>query len=306
MNTYALWTNDVETTSIWFNSLRDETGKKVLDIGVPLLLELYDKYSIKCTFFLTGYISKLFPQIVRLISENGHEIGSHGMYHTKECGFDIMPYDKQVQQLKESKKILEDICGKEVICFRAPALRISSYTAKALLESGFLVDSSVASQRFDFFLSFGSKSKLKWIYSPRLPYNTSNENIYQKGNSKLIEIPLSAFVFPYVGTFMRISPFCSDIIRYILAKESIISGKPIVFDIHPNEFIDESDQVRIISRRSHSFISYLLKDLFRSKLKVRNLGYSALSLYEKQIKYFKNLGFVSTTIKNYCKAEGLL
>lgn len=32
---YSLFTNDVGTTSIWLNTLRDETGFKVLNEGMP-------------------------------------------------------------------------------------------------------------------------------------------------------------------------------------------------------------------------------------------------------------------------------
>ena len=55
MSKYCLLTNDVETTSIWFNSLRDETGLKVLKEGMPVLLDLYEKYEIKTTFFYRLY-----------------------------------------------------------------------------------------------------------------------------------------------------------------------------------------------------------------------------------------------------------
>ena len=41
MTKYCLLTNDVGTTSIWFNALRDETGLKVLKEGMPILLDLY-------------------------------------------------------------------------------------------------------------------------------------------------------------------------------------------------------------------------------------------------------------------------
>ena len=52
MEKYCLFTNDVETMSIWFNDLRDETGLKVLREGMPLLLDIYARYGIKTTFFL--------------------------------------------------------------------------------------------------------------------------------------------------------------------------------------------------------------------------------------------------------------
>jgi peptidoglycan/xylan/chitin deacetylase (PgdA/CDA1 family) len=150
---YALLTNDVETTSIWFNDLRDQTGEKVLNEGMPALLGLYRKYGIRSTFFFTAHIARLFPEIVRMAMDDGHEVGSHGKSHTKENGFDVLTFAKQKEHLVYSKKLLEDISGSEVLSFRSPALRVAPLTARALIETGFLYDSSIASQRFDFFLS---------------------------------------------------------------------------------------------------------------------------------------------------------
>jgi len=136
---YCLFTNDVETTSIWFNDLRDETGLKVLREGMPLLLDIYARYGIKTTFFFTGYIAERFPGVVKMVLPYGHEVGSHGLSHKKEDGFDVLSYEKQVYHLSESKKILEDISGQEVISFRSPALRINKYTAKALSTTGYKI-----------------------------------------------------------------------------------------------------------------------------------------------------------------------
>ena len=303
---YCLLTNDVETTSIWLNMLRDETGWKVYREGMPLLLDIYETLEIKSTFYFTGYIAKLIPDIVKMIQGKGHEIGSHGLSHLKENGFDVMPLEKQIYHLKESKKILENISGEEVISFRAPALRVNENTARALISTGYQIDSSVASQRFDMFMSFGSLKKIKWLMAPRLPYSTSEKNIFKKGKSHLIEVPLSATLLPYVGTTMRIFPFISNLQKRILALESSVNRKPIVFDIHPNEFIDESDLPRSIQKRSSNPIAYILQDFLRSKLKVKNLGRDAIILYENQIKYFKRKGFEFSTVKNYCKKQNLI
>lgn len=304
INKYALWTIDVETTSIWYNSLQDEMGRKVLEDGLPRLLELLQNYDIKSTFFVTGYIARLYPQIVRLISDDGHEIASHGKSHLKRNGFDVMELKKQIKHLHESKQILEDISGMEVISFRAPALRVSQNTVIALLETGYRIDSSIASQRFDFFLSFGGLNKLKWLVTSRCPYRTDETNIFKKGSSSLIEIPLSAMVFPYLGTTMRIFPRISNITRGMLRKETSLHHKPIVFDIHPNELIDEAGDNRKIERRTKNIISYLLSDLLRSKLKTKNLGDKALMLFKDQIEYFRQWNFTSTTLRDYCIKRG--
>jgi len=68
---YFLLTNDVETHSVYYNDLRDETGYKVYIEAIPYLLDLYKNHNIKSTFFITGYIAKLYPEIVKIISENG-------------------------------------------------------------------------------------------------------------------------------------------------------------------------------------------------------------------------------------------
>ncbi|WP_117882505.1 polysaccharide deacetylase family protein [Aureibaculum luteum] len=303
---YCLLSNDVETTSIWHNTLRDETGYKVLTEGMPLLLDLYAKYNVKSTFYFTGYIAKLYPEIVKMVIPYGHEVGSHGLSHTKENGFDVMPLEKQIRHLKTSKDILENIIGEEVISFRAPALRVNNDTAIALAETNFKIDSSVASQRFDMFMSFGGLKKLNWLTAPRLPYKTSKESLFKKGDGKIIEVPLSASLIPYLSTTMRIFPNFTALQRRVMAFESSKTGKPIVFDTHPNEFIDESDEERQINKRSKNIVASFLQDTVRSKLKVKNLGPAGIKIYEREIAYFDKHNFEFCTIKDFCKQKGLL
>ena len=306
MSKYCLFTNDVETTSIWFNSLRDETGIKVHREGMPLLLDIYANYNIKTTFFFTAYIAKLVPDVVKMVLKYGHEVASHGKSHLPENGFDVIPLKKQKEHLEYSKKLLEDISGEEIISFRAPALRVNHNTARALIETGYCIDSSVASQRFDFFLSFGGLIKLKWFMAPRLPYRVDPTNIFKKGNSPLVEVPLSAFFLPYVGTTMRIFPKITSFQRYVINIENKINRKPVVFDIHPNEFIDESTEERVINKRTNNHLSYFFKDWLRSHLKIKNLGEAAIPLYKREIEFYKKRGYVFTTLKQYCELNGLL
>jgi len=307
MKKVSLFTNDVETTSIWLNTLRDKTGYKVLEEGMPALLDIYAKYDVKSTFYFTGYIAKLVPNVVKMIIKGGHEVASHGKSHLKENGFDIMPFERQKRHLIETKKLLEDISGQEVISFRAPALRVNEDTSGALIEAGYKIDSSIASQRFDFFMSFGGLKKLKWLTAPRLPYHTSPDSLFKKGDGPLIEVPLSALFFPYVGTTMRVFPFMTSIQRRFLHLESAyLNGKPIVFDVHPNEFIDESDEQRIIHNRSKNKLSYFMQDWLRAQLKTKNLGKKCIPCFEKEIAFYKKRDYEFLTVKDFCKKEGLL
>ncbi|NQY09014.1 MAG: polysaccharide deacetylase family protein [Flavobacteriales bacterium] len=299
-------TNDVETHSIWYNRLRDETGEKVLTEGMPILLDLYAKYNVKSTFYFTGYIANLYPDVVKMIIKDGHEVASHGYSHEVNQAFDVLSALEQFEHLKKSKDLLEQISGQEVISFRAPALRVNEHTANALIEAGFKIDSSVASQRFDMFLSFGGLKKLNWLNAPRMPYRVDANDIFKKGKSGLVEVPLSALGFPYVGTTMRLFPLITAIQRHILHAENAFNNKPIVFGIHPNEFLEEGNGNRTIHRRSKNYIKYLLMDVLRGKMKIKNLGRKAIPLYEREIEFYHKLGYEFITVKDYCKNVGLI
>lgn len=297
----CLLTNDVETHSIWYNTLRDETGVKVLKEGMPKLLDIYQKYGIKSTFYFVGDMAEKFPDVVKMIVPYGHEVASHGWTHEVDQAFDVLSFDKQKEHLIRSKKLLEDISGKEVVSFRAPALRVNKHTPLALAEAGYQTDSSIAAQRFDMFLSFGGIKKLKWLTAPRLPYRTHFDDLSKKGTGPLIEIPLTAFLFPFVGTTMRLFPRVTFLQQKLFNLESGMNSKPLVFDIHPNEFIDEHTERRVITRRTNNPVKYLLSDVIRGKMKIKNLGPKAIPIYERFIDYYVQNGYTFMTIKEYAK-----
>jgi len=291
-------TNDVETTSIVNGGLRDETGVKVWKEGLPMLLDLYDKYEVKATFFYIAYFAKQYPEIIKIVQERGHEIACHGLTHKHDKAFDVMSFEEQLEHLSTAKKILEDIAGEEVVSFRAPALRVNFDTPKALIEAGFKYDSSVAPQRMDMFMSLGSKNKMQWFGAPRTPYQTCETNLARKGNSSITEVPVSSFIVPYIGTFMRISPSLNAMTRRLLHWETRNTIKPINFLIHPNEVITEEDLHTKTQRRASSYIGYLLSDVLRRKLKQKNLGLDALNLFEREVLFWSDKKYEFKRIKD--------
>lgn len=300
MEKILLLTNDVETTSIVNGGLRDSTGNLVLTQGMPRLLDLYDKYEIKTTFFYTGYIAKLYPDVVRMAKIRGHEIACHGLTHDNKYAFDVLTLKEQINHLREAKDILENISGQEVITFRAPALRINRLTATALAETGFEYDSSLAAKRFDFFMSHGTSEKLNWLFANRKPYRTDPDNLFKKGNGKIIEVPLSALIVPYIGTVIRIFPNLSKFLRNLLIFDSSITGTQINLLVHPNEVIDEGmDMSSSIPDRSNNYMEYIFADKVRHYLKLKNLGINALRLFEREIVAFEKSDFKFYSVRDY-------
>ncbi len=304
---YCLLSNDVETHSIRFNKLRAQTGYKVYKDAIPRILDLYDEFNVKGTFFFTGYFANLIPDAVKIVANKGHENGWHGLVHDVDKAFDVLAPEVQVGHLKKAKHLLEDISGKEVISFRAPALRIDKHTPGALQKAGFRIDSSISPQRLDFLLSFGSSNKFQRIFSPRKPYVTKPDNLAFRGHGQIIEMPLSGLLLPLVGSTMRVFPLINTLLQTVLLWESKSRNIPIISYLHPTEFIDESNEpFEKIAKRTNNIIKYLLADVLRHKLKTKNLGPVALKYYSNQIKYFANHNYKFVTMSEYCKEKGLL
>lgn len=294
-------TNDVELHSIPKNTSDPTIANDIYKIGLPRLLDLYAKYNVKSTFYFTGDFVEIKPEAVELVKEHGHEIGCHGYTHDINKAFDTLNLEEQVNHLFRAKKIIEAVSS-PIRAFKAPALRINEYTIKALEITGFSIDSSVASQRFDGPMSFGSKKKLKWLIAPRLPYHPSSISPFKKGNSPVLEIPVSAAVFPYIGTLMRVNPPLFRIIEKILFFESKLTYKPLVFIFHPNECLDyqkNSSEKDLVKRRSESYLEYLFADKLRQNLKLKNLGINAIRLHEESIKTGKEFGFDYISISEF-------
>src|SRR6516164_6770346 len=49
-----------------------------LEKNTERALELLDRYQIKATFFVLGWVADHFPELIRRVAERGHEIASKG------------------------------------------------------------------------------------------------------------------------------------------------------------------------------------------------------------------------------------
>jgi hypothetical protein len=120
-----------------------------------------------------------------------------------------------------------------------------------------------------------------------------------------VEVPISASILPYIGTTMRLIPGITRIQRSLLHFETCLTNKPVVFDIHPNEFIDESDSPRKIARRSKNPVSYIFADIIRSHLKIKNLGPQCLPLFFEMLEFYNSKEYRFETVNEYASKLNL-
>ena len=66
-----------------------ETRECRVEANVDRILQLFDDKGAKATFFTLGWVAERYPDMVRRIVANGHELASHGYGHQRAS--DLVP-----------------------------------------------------------------------------------------------------------------------------------------------------------------------------------------------------------------------
>ena len=189
------------------------------------LLDILAKHGKTVTMFVLGKFAGRFPNIVKRISAEGHEVASHGYGHIEI--FRQSPAEFR-DDVSRSKALLEDLVGKPVLGYRAPDFSIISKTTWALdilAEQGFQYDSSI----------FPIKNK---------HYGITNWPVYPvqirlKSGKAIVELPIATITgfgrnWPVAGGgYHRLLPI--QIIRWAI-KRVHQEGRPFIAYCHPYEF----------------------------------------------------------------------
>lgn len=205
----------------FFNVRMDPTDRVLSNMDT--ILTLFDRNHVKATFFILGEVVDKYPELLRRIDEEGHEVGVHGYNHDQI--FRLTP-GKFEKELYRAKSLIEDITGKQVNGFRAPAFSINQKTAWALpviAKAGFTYDSSIFPSRS---LRYGWKGFSKNICRLNLD-----------GTMKLMEVPLS--VSRILGRDIPVGG--GGYLRYFplwwtrKALKEIMLERPVIIYLHPYE-----------------------------------------------------------------------
>jgi peptidoglycan/xylan/chitin deacetylase (PgdA/CDA1 family) len=140
-----------------------------IEQGAPALLALFAQHGVRATYFTTGEVAARYPEAVRALVRDGHELGCHGVSHS---AFDELDEPTARREITESARRLRTFAP--VTSFRAPYLRFPERYVHLLEEAAFTLDSSLA--------------KYKWSYrAPRVP--TTLTRIPASMTSSVLRLP---------------------------------------------------------------------------------------------------------------------
>lgn len=99
--------------------------------GTISILDILDKYQVKATFFCTVTFAENIPDLIKRITETGHELASHGYYHS----------DFKPEHLLQSKLKLEELSGSEIMGYRMA--RMMPVDEKEIEKAGYSYNTSI-------------------------------------------------------------------------------------------------------------------------------------------------------------------
>jgi polysaccharide deacetylase family protein (PEP-CTERM system associated) len=181
----------------------ERNTNRLLDILLsPDASRLSPCTSVKATSFVLGWIAERYPNLIRRIKDEGHEIACHGYAHK-------VIYNQTKEEfrsdIRKAKAVLEDITGDEVIGYRARSYSItnrSQWAFEVLMEEGFQYDSRIFpihhdiygfsnAPRFPFLISMNGNNNFKFsilIYKKLNPQSLvlDTQNLAQHHGSTLL------------------------------------------------------------------------------------------------------------------------
>lgn len=221
-----------------WDSLEHRTEK-----NLSKTLALFADKNIKATFFTLGWVAERYPNLIKSIVKEGHELASHGYGHQRVS--DLTPDEFKADVVK-AKNILEDISGVEIKGYRAPSYSIGKnnlWALQVLAETQHEYSSSIYPIKHDHY---------GFPEAPRFTFRDEKTG--------LIEIPITTVKIMNKlrpaggGGFFRFYPY--PVTRWIINRVNQQDKQSTVFYLHPWELDPDQPLQKNISAKTR-FRHYL-------------------------------------------------
>lgn len=187
---------DIDAVAGWLGSYKGEDspgdisrGLFAGEKGIPRLLDLFKKYNIRTTWFAPGHSIETFPEQVKRVVDEGHEIGVHGYSHENPLS---MTPEQEEEVLTKAIEIIKKFTGKNPTGYDAPWWEFSHVTNELLDKYGFKYDHSLMHDDFHPYYVRVGDSWTKIDYSK--PAQEWMKPLKRGTETNLIEIPANWYL----------------------------------------------------------------------------------------------------------------
>jgi len=242
--------------------------------NIETILSILKQYNSRATFFVTGQYAEDYPDIVKNLYKEGHEIACHGYSH--EFIYNQSPKVFEEETIR-AKTILSDLINNEINGYRAASWSITKDSLWALdiiSNAGFKYDSSI----------YPTKNKKYGLYSaPDKVYRITfpdGDTLFEIPPQILKSGPLKLPVCG--GVYLRLFPLW---LNKIAIRKSNNSGIPGRVMLHPHELDPNPPRLKV------NFEAWLVKYFRIGKVKsiLENiLAEYSLITYKEYFKDYDN------------------
>ncbi|AEF99755.1 polysaccharide deactylase family protein, PEP-CTERM locus subfamily [Methylomonas methanica MC09] len=220
------------------------------------ILDLFARHQVRVTFFTLGWVAERYPELIRRIVAEGHELASHGYEHIRVTEQSPEQFRADI---RKTKQLLEDVSGQAVIGYRAASYSIGAknlWALEVLEEEGHLYSSSIYPVKHDL---YGMPSAPRFAFRPE---NTRN----------LLELPITTLkIFDKNipcggGGFFRLYPYLFSRAAYQYLNS--VEKQAGIFYFHPWEIDPQQPRQQNLPLKSR-FRHYL--NLSRVENRLNNL-----------------------------------
>ena len=206
--------------------------------NVDCILALLSAADVKATFFTLGWLAERYPEMVKRIVNEGHELASHGYGHQRASDQTKAEFQEDVGR---SKALLENIGGQAVLGYRAPSFSIGTnnlWALDVLLEAGYKYSSSIYPIKHD---HYGMPD------APRFSF-------YPNGKDGLLELPITTVRFMERnfpaggGGYFRLFPY--QLSRWLMNRVNQQDKQSGIFYFHPWEVDPEQPRQQNIGMKT--------------------------------------------------------
>ncbi|MDO4775919.1 MAG: polysaccharide deacetylase [Cardiobacteriaceae bacterium] len=187
---------DVDAVAGWLGSYGGEDspddisrGMFAGEVGSIRLLNLFDKYQLKTTWFIPGHSIETFPEQMGEVARRGHEIGIHGYSHENPIA---MTRRQETAVLERSIELITDLTGRRPTGYVAPWWEFSNITNELLLSHGIKYDHSLMHNDFHPYYVRVGDSWTKIDYSQDAEYWM--KPLVRGRETPLVEIPANWYL----------------------------------------------------------------------------------------------------------------
>ena len=227
-----------------------------------VILRLLDEAKAHATFLTVGWVAERHPELIRRLSNAGHEVGSHTHFH--RLVYTLTPEEFE-KDLKRSLEVLRQVSGQAVVSFRAPGFSMKRecfWAYPILRENGITVDVSVVPAPRDHGGIDGFSRDPILLHTEAGALTVFPLSILSALGRR---VPFSG------GGYLRL--FSMPIIKYGF-RQNHRAGRPVMTYIHPREI--DPQQPRLELPRMKGFKYYVniatTEEKLRTLLKTYRFG----------------------------------